>query len=271
MVRNAESQWKIGIAFSDAHIKYGDEASIEIIKEYMRDNKKNITHILDLGDGVDNPFMSDFPVNADFNTSAQDEFDMYAEFTKDVHKIAPKANYYIVAGNHDKGRLNKAKNLNRGIASLRNVAYEAVLKEALTNQKVDLSKFTFVDGYKTLKLTRSNNLTITHGDPRLDTNVKGGVTGARRTAEMYPVDGDIYMGHIHTSKTVPRRYPGKHLYSLPMIANIKAMKDVYLSYNPYENGFMIFKYNKEKNLLLHTPVNIVNGTANVDGTIYEYK
>lgn len=261
-------QYEQILIYADRHTGIESKESDNVIKKYIADNKKYIKYVIDLGDGIDNPFMSDFPVDPKFVLSAQEEFDMYAKHWYEIEKLVPNSKKVIIAGNHDKARLDKAKNLKRGLASLRNLQYESILKEALSNYNINLKNFTFADPNYELKVTKSNSALFTHGDPRLDPNIKGGVTGARRTAEMYPFNGNIYMGHQHHHIEYPRRFEGKHLVVLGGMFDIEKMKKMYMNQHPYENGFGVIFYNKKKDLYLFEYIKIEKGVAIINGKTY---
>ena len=53
---------KKAIVYADRHSSIACGKCDNILKNYIKNNKKDITHIIDLGDEVDNPFMSDFPL-----------------------------------------------------------------------------------------------------------------------------------------------------------------------------------------------------------------
>lgn len=238
-------EMKKAVFYADSHFGKQDDRALEIMYDYIEENKKDITHIIDLGDGIDNPFMSTFPVDPEDVLSAQDEFDMYSEHLKKISDISPKSSKYIMAGNHDKARLTNSKNLNRGIASLRNLQYENVLKEAMDNAGIKDKKYFFCDREEDIPLTKSNTVTIMHGDPRLNPYIKGGVTGLRRTAETYPNPNWLIMGHEHWYKYHPRNYEGKAAIVMGAMADINKLKAAYLNHHPYSNGFGIMHYDKK--------------------------
>lgn len=239
-------EMKKAIFYADAHFDKQSDKALEIMYDYIDRNKKDITHICDLGDGIDNPFMSHFPVDPYEITSAQEEFDMYAEHLKMLQDLSPRSAKYLMSGNHDKGRLNNAKNLNRGVASLRNLEYENVLLEAMNQAGVSDKKFFFCNREQDIPLTKSNTVTIMHGDPRLNPYIKGGVTGIRRTAETYPNPNWLIMGHGHWYQNMPRMYDGKSAIMLGCMADKEIMKKAYPNYHPYGNGFGIMHYDKRK-------------------------
>ena len=264
-----EDMIKEAVIISDRHTPAHSEKCDKIIKEYVEDNKKRITHFIDLGDCIDNPYMSTFPVDPYWKDNPQEEFDQYAEFVADIQERIPKSAYYIIPGNHDKGRLDNAKNLNRGIASLRNLEYETVMKEAMSNNGVKLKKVFFEDKEFNLPLTKSNTLTLVHGDPRLNTYIKGGVTGTRRTSEMYPKANDIIMGHKHKYEVFSRNFPGKVCMVTDGVYDIKQMENMYLAHHPYTNGFVRVLYDKAKDQRWIEHISIEEKGAIIDGKVYK--
>jgi hypothetical protein len=268
-MKGTKMNWKQVIVYGDRHTQLVDEECDSIMKAYIRDNKASITHVVDVGDGLDNPFMSIFPVDPKINNSAQEEFDLYAAHWRSIERLVPRAKYVVLKGNHDATRLDNAKRINRGLASLRNLEYESVLKESLTELGCDVRKYDIGKIEHILKLTRSNEVLFTHGDPRLNPKIKGGVTGPRRTSEMYPFNGDIITGHTHHHIVYPRPYAGKVLMSLGMMASIDEMKKAYMNHHPYENGFAVIKYNKKLNSRFIQYIPIMRGRAIIDGKLYD--
>lgn len=263
-----KNDFKYAVLVTDRHTGIESDVCDKILKKYIKDNKSKITHYIDLGDGIDNPHMSHFPVDPKFIMTAQEEFDLYAAHLKDIHNLIPRAKKIIIAGNHDKSRLSNAKNLNRGLASLRNIQYENVLKEAMTNVGIPLKLWDIGKNTATVKFTRSYTDLFTHGDPRMDPNIKGGVTGIRRTAETYPHEGNVYMGHGHWFQRMPRKYPNKFVTMLGGMMDIKKMEKMYIGHHPYQNGFGVIKYNKKEDLYVFEYYPIVKGVTVIDGKIY---
>ena len=239
------NEMKKAIFYADAHFDKQSDEALQVMYDYIDDNSDDVKFICDLGDGIDNPYMSTFPVDPYDVTPAQDEFDMYADHLKTLQDLSPKSHKYLMAGNHDKARLNNAKNLNRGIASLRNLQYESVLSEAMKEAGITSAqgkKFHFCDRQEDIKLTPSNIVTIMHGDPRLNPYIKGGVTGIRRTAEMYPNGNWLIMGHGHWYQFNPRMYDDKAAIMIGCMADVEKMKEAYMNHHPYSNGFGVMHY-----------------------------
>jgi len=267
-VKRMTTKWKKVVVYTDRHSSIADMPSDNIIKKYMSNNKKSITHIVDLGDGVDNPFMSDYAVDPSFVLSSQEEFDLYARHINEMSKIVPEAKKIIVPGNHDKSRMDKAKRMNRGIASMRSMQYESILKESILNDGGSLNNVKIAGQNYQLKLTRDHKVCFTHGDPRLDPNMKSGMTGARRTAMEYPFEGDLIWGHGHEYKQFPRKYKGHFAVQLDMMASIEEMESHYVGWHPYSNGFGVIHYNTKENTRFFQHIPIIEGKAVIDGKLY---
>lgn len=269
-IRKETVNWDLAVLTTDRHTGMHSDVCDYIVKSYIADNAKRIKYFIDLGDGLDNPFMSKFPVDAEYALSAQEEFDMFAEYLTEIDNLIPNAQKIILEGNHDAGRLDNTKRLNRGIASLRNIQYENVLTDSLLESGANIKRFILGNKTHIVELTKNNRMLLTHGDPKLDPRIKGGVTGVRRTAETYPFDGDIYMGHGHWYQQSPRQYNGKHVVMLGGLFDIEKMKKAYLNHHPYENGFGVVKFNKKRDLRFFQYVPINKGIANVGGVSYDY-
>jgi len=266
--RMTTSKWKKVVVYADRHSSIADIPSDNIIKKYMMQNNKSITHVVDLGDGVDNPFMSDYAVDPSFVLSSQEEFDLYARHINEMSKIVPEATKIIIPGNHDKSRMDKAKRMNRGIASMRNMQYENVLKESILNDGGNLTNLKIAGQRYELKLTKDYSVCFSHGDQRLDPNMKSGMTGARRTAMEYPFEGDIIWGHGHEYKQFPRKFKGYFAIQLDMMADISEMESHYVGWHPYSNGFGVIHYNTKENTRFFQHIPIVDGLAVIDGKVY---
>lgn len=261
-------KFDIAVVYGDRHTGIEDAPSDIILKKYIRDNKKDIKYVIDLGDGIDNPFMSDWPVDPKFKLTAQDELDMYAAHWNEINKLVPNATKVIIPGNHDSGRIIRSKNLKRGLASLRNLEYKNMLGEAFDQVGLDVEKFIVPDVKYEAEFIKGQKDVFTHGDPRLDPNIKGGACAVRRTAEMYPSKGNIFMGHGHWYQTYPRKFPGTQCVMLGMMANIPEMEAHYVNFHPYDNGFGIIRYNRKEGLCIFDYVRIQNGLAVIDGKQY---
>lgn len=236
MVRNAD----ITLVMTDQHFPHIDKRMEDITLGYTKRNAKHIKNFVFLGDSVDNPKMSEFPQRADNNSVLQDEIDEFIQHVGKYHKLAPKAEIYILAGNHCVGRFERTKGLNPNLSSLRMLTFEGALRESVDKQELAYS-FNFGNYFKL------GSTVYTHGDPRIDPRLKGGVNGPRRTAEAYPdFDCDVVMGHKHQVVQEPR--PKSHFAVRPSsVYVVGAMFDVakvekhYTSYNAYQNGFLVVK------------------------------
>lgn len=256
------------IIYADRHTGIEDVSCDRIFKQYIRDNQHCITHVVDLGDSIDNPFMSLYPVDPETVITAQQEIDLYVSHLKEIHTLVPQAQKVLIAGNHDIARLSNSARLNRGLASLRVLHYKSVIAEAASRISLPLDRVTFVDQSITIKYTKSYSDTYTHGDPKLDPHIKGGVTGVRRTAEMYPVAGNVYMGHGHWYQSSPRKFAGMHCVMLGGLFNVEKMSKMYINYHPYENGFGVATYSPSEDSYVFNYYPIINGRSYIDGRLY---
>jgi hypothetical protein len=252
---------------TDRHTPIQSEEADSILKQYIEDNRKSIKYFVDLGDGIDNPYMSDFSYDPWWKYNAQEEFDLYADHLGEIHNLIPRAKKILVAGNHDKGRLDNKRRLNTGMASLRNMEYENVLQEALLNAGAKLKKFELADKEHILELNKKDAITLMHGDPKLNPYIKGGVTGPRRTAENYPSKNDLIMGHSHRYIEYPRNYDGKLCIVLDGMYDIDKLKKQYINFHPYTNGFGIIDFDKHNRHWTH--IQIKDGKSKIDGKLYK--
>jgi predicted phosphodiesterase len=235
---------KTMVVMGDQHFPHIDPRMEQITLDYISHNRKAVDTLIFLGDSVDNPKMSEFPSRADNDSLLQDEIDQFTKHVYKYHKLVPKAEIYILAGNHCVGRFERVKGLNANLSSLRMLTFEKALKESIEEQGLGY-KFRFNNYFKL------GNTVFTHGDPRIDPRLKGGANGARRTAETYPdYDCDIVMGHQHRVIQEPR--PKSHfalnttnVYVVGAMFDISKVEKHYVSYNAYQNGFLIIKYGKQ--------------------------
>lgn len=220
------------VVMADQHIPFLSKRMERITLDYTKDNSLDIGKFVFLGDGCDNPGMSKFPQRAEDNQTLQEEIDAYITHINKYVEIVPDAEVVLIAGNHDKGRYDMVRSLNKNMASLRATEFENLLKESILNAGYHWD-FSLHDVYT------FEDVTFTHGDPRIDPYIKGGATGARRTAEMYPELGDIVMGHKHQVITYPRTKGDHSLYVVGAMFDIDEVAEQYKSYHGYQNGFLV--------------------------------
>lgn len=225
---------QIIMVMTDQHIPHLDERMERITMRVAEDYRRNITDFVFLGDGVDNPVMSEFPARPQDKTLLQEEVDAYVQHLNYYHAIAPKANLHIFQGNHDGSRLERTKSINRSLSSLRALEFKKLLKESAEEQGLALP-FQY---HETAKIKGVN---FTHGDPRIDPYIKGGAAGVRRTAEVYPESGNIVMGHRHQVVTYPRLKGDAACYVVGAMFDIDQIAKQYKSFHGYENGFMLIR------------------------------
>jgi len=264
-----DMKFRQAIVVSDRHTGMEDQKFDSVLKQYINDNKKDISLYVDLGDFIDNPNCSQYVVSPEYKLSTQDEIDMYAEHLNDIHTMIPRAKKHVLMGNHDYARYNGAKSFNKGLASLRNANFENVMREATDHYKIPKGKVEFHKKDFRHKFTPSYQAAFTHGDPRMNPQLKGGLTGARRTAESYPFSGDIFSGHVHEHKTFPRQYDGMYHHVCGMGADVKKMQNAYMNHHPYTQGFFVIKYNKNSDKHFVDYHEVKKGMAVIDNKVYK--
>ena len=222
----------------DQHFPHIDKRMESVTLKYVADHKKEVDTLIFLGDSVDNPKMSVFPSRADNDSLLQDEIDQFVAHVNKYHEIVPKADIYILAGNHCVGRFERVKGLNANLSSLRILTFDKALRESISEQK-------FKYNFKFSNYFKLGNTVYTHGDPRIDPRLKGGMYSVKRTADFYPdFDCDIVMGHGHRVIQEPR--PKSHFsrnntsaYMVGAMFDVAKVEKHYTSFNAYQNGFAI--------------------------------
>jgi predicted phosphodiesterase len=224
------------VVMADQHIPHLSERMERITLQYVKDNARNISNIVFLGDGVDNPAMSEFPPRPQDRTLLQEELDQYTRHMSKYSDAAKKANIHVLQGNHDFSRLERTKSLNRSMASLRALEFSKLLRESVDEQKLKLT-YSF---HETLKLKGIN---FTHGDRRIDPYLKDGKHGVKNTAHEYPHQGDVVMGHKHIVAQEPRPLGDSSVYVVGAMFDIDAIAKQYKAFHGYQNGFMVITVN----------------------------
>jgi predicted phosphodiesterase len=233
-------QERLLVAMGDQHFPHIDKRAEQITLQYVRNNRNKIDTLVFLGDSVDNPKMSEFPARADNDSLLQDEIDQFVKHVDKYHQLVPKAEIYVLAGNHCVGRFERVKGLNANLSSLRMLTFEKALQESVKEQGFKYS-INFGNYFKL------GSTVFTHGDPRIDPRLKGGANGAKRTADTYPdYDCDIVMGHQHRVIQEPR--PKSHfsrnntsVYVVGAMFDVAKVEKHYTSFNAYQNGFLIVR------------------------------
>jgi len=261
-------RYELIVVTADKHMPMLDKRADKIVYQYIKDNKDMVKYYVDLGDFIDNPNMSVFPLDPEYHWTAQQEIDMYIKNLKKYSQLIPNAEFILIKGNHDYGRIENTKRMNRGIASLRALKLENLLKEAMNKYNVNIKKLHIEDRY-ILKKGKINPIIFIHGDPRLDPYIKSGVTGLRRTAEMYPLEGDIVIGHKHQIATYPRLLGETSIYSVGALMDIRKIAKQYISYHGYQNGFMVIAINPRTGESYFQQIPIIDGRAVINGKIYK--
>lgn len=256
-------QYETALVLSDEHQLYINEKMVKIAEKYLKVKKPK--YRVHLGDLFDNPAMSVFDPDPGYHRDTQEEIDAVVEYLHKLHLASPETKTIIIFGNHDYGRLERQRRMNAyGIGSLRALELPKLIKESSIEQEMPIGE---VEYHKEWRL--ANAITFVHGDPRIDPRIKGGMTGARRTAELFPNDDYIIMGHRH------RKFVGRDMWKDREVHHIAAMLDPtlakYAHHSKYENGFCVIHYNPQvrpKPWVHIQNETLQNGRMFIDGTFW---
>lgn len=227
MVENYETT----VVLSDEHFCYVNPEMVSIAEKYIKKTKPK--YRVHLGDLFDNPGMSVFDQDPHHAREFQEELDEGVRYLARLHKASPDTKVIVIYGNHDHSRLERRKSeVPYAFKHLRNLELSKLIIDSAKDQGLEIGDVTFAKEWRL-----SNAVTFLHGDPRMDARIKGGVTGPRRTAETFPGDDHIVMGHRH------RYYVGRDPWCDREVHHVAGMLDTrrvhYNTCSKYENGFMV--------------------------------
>ena len=251
-----KEKYTTAVFLTDEHIPYVSEEMIKIAEQYLQEEKPR--YRIHGGDLFDNPGMSVFDPDPNHKRDTQEEIDETVQYLHRLHQASPETEVIIIAGNHDVGRLERLKS-SRGMAlkNLRAMEYPKLIMESAEHQGLEIGEPKFAENYELC----GGHLYFTHGDPRMDPKIKGGVTGARRTAETHPSKGHIIMGHRHKSQVASGPWGTRKVYVVPAMMDLK--HKTYTHYSDYENGFLVAKFSP--NVRPQPSIHIQNVVASKDG------
>ncbi len=258
------SNYDTAVFFTDEHIPYINEDMVSIVEQYLSDAKPK--YRVHGGDLFDNPGMSNFDADANHKRDTQEEIDMSVKYLNQLHLASPDTKTVIIYGNHDYGRLERSKRIKAyGYQNLRTLDLEHMIRESSEHQNLEIGDVKFVK-----KWTLAKSVVFFHGDPNMEPQMKGGLAGPRRTAELYPGEEHLILGHKH------RKYVGRDQWKDREVHHVAGMLDVkhqsYPHMAQYENGFAVIHYNSNVRPKPEVHIqNIIvrNKTACVDGKIYK--
>jgi hypothetical protein len=256
------------VFLTDEHIPYIDKGMVKVAEQYLQETQPR--YRIHGGDLFDNPGMSIFDPDPNHKRDTQDEIDETVQYLNRLHEASPKTEVIILAGNHDVARLERLKSTRgMGLKNLRNLSYQQLIKESSEYQGLPIGQVTFSD-----KWLLGPDMTFVHGDPRMDPKIKGGVTGARRTAEMNGYSTKhVVMGHKHKMETGASPWSGRKTHVVGAMMNLNHKN--YAHYSDYENGLLVVHYNPkvrpEPTYHIQNAVKQGNGDILIDGKIYKAK
>lgn len=265
-VNTMYESYKNVLVTTDQHIPYMHPAMERIERQYLERVNPD-KHVI-LGDLFDNPGMSSFNPDPAENREAQVEIDWAVQYLNRLYEASPDTKRVVLFGNHDYARLERTKSvMPYAFKSLRSLELAELIRESSRHQDLPIGDVEFTKDY-----VLGNQVYFTHGDPRMDARIKGGVTGLRRTAEEHPWNGEIVYGHGHQVKEARSRFRNRSAYMVGAMLDPKQVH--YNAYSQYENGLMVIHY--KPNMRPKPEVHIqnhrmVNDKMVIDGVVYDGK
>lgn len=252
------------LALYDEHIPYLSEEMVRVAEQYLQDEKPK--YRIHGGDIFDNPGMSVFDPDPNHKRDTQDEIDETVRYLHRLYQASPKTEVVILAGNHDVARLERLKRTTPfALKNLRALDYPHLIMESAAHQDLDIGNPIFAYEWEL-----GPGMLFTHGDPRMDPRIKGGVTGPRRTAETHPYQGHVVMGHKHKAQIATGPWGDRKV--VQVAAMIDLNHKAYMHHSDYENGMLVVKYNpnvRPKPVYhIQNAVAAPNGDILLDGKMY---
>ena len=259
-----EQGYETCVFITDEHIPYVNEEMVGIVEQYLLDNKPK--YRVHGGDLFDNPGMSDFDPDPNHRRDTQEEIDEVVQYLGRLHRASPDTKTVVLFGNHDYARLERKKSqVPYGMKNLRALKLPALIQESAREQEVEIGDVQFAKEW-----TLANSVTFFHGDPRMEHRMKGGVTGPRRTAEMFPGDNHLVMGHRHRMMVARDQWLDREVHQVAALLDPNFVH--YNTHSKYENGFLVIHYRPQvrpKPEMHFQNVLLRNGGVMLDGKVYK--
>ena len=235
-LKETKRKYETLVAIYDKHIPYHSKKMEEITLEYIKETRPK--YVLDGGDLLDNPGMSEFNPDPNNKRDTQEEIDLAVQYLNRIHNASPESTIVLIPGNHDVGRLERLKSIHgHGLKNLRNLEYFKLLKESSEHQKLPLGKIQYTE-----KFELGPGMIFVHGDPRMTPEIIGGINGPKRTADSaaYPEQHVVY-GHGHKINTVSSKWSDRQVYQVGGSLDVNHKGYTHLS--KYQNGILVVHYN----------------------------
>lgn len=253
------------VFLTDEHIPYVSEEMVRAAEQYLSETQPR--YRVHGGDLFDNPGMSDFDPDPNHRRDTQDEIDEAVRYLNRLYEASPDTEVIILAGNHDVARLERLKSTRAfGLKNLRALDYAHLIRESAEHQGLEIGDPKFLYDWD----LGNEGVHFTHGDPRMDPRIKGGVTGPRRTAEAHPSKGHVVYGHRHRAITACGPWGDRKVFQVAAMMDLD--HKTYMHHSDYENGFLVVHYNPnvrpKPTFHFQNVVKKANGDMLIDGKIY---
>lgn len=263
-MKQMRNSYETAVVLADEHIPFMKQEVANIAKKYIADTQPE--YRIHLGDLFDNPGCSDFDKDPHYKRDTQEEIDEVVQYLSDLHKLSPKTKTIILAGNHDQGRINRAKSANAlGLGSLRSLDMHKLIKESAAEQGLEIGKVEFRNDY--ILGPKRGGMYFTHGDPRMN---KGVQSSAQLTATRHPHEGHIVIGHKHRAEEARDKFRARSCYVVAALLDPEKVQ--YVPHTQYENGMMVIHFDDSpKDPVFHVN-NLVlqpDNTMVIDGKLYQ--
>jgi metallophosphoesterase superfamily enzyme len=256
--------YKTAVVLADEHIPFMKQEMMNIARAYVADKKPE--YRIHLGDIFDNPGCSDFDKDPKYKRDTQEEIDLAVQYLAEMHKASPKTKTILIAGNHDQGRISRAKGTYAfGLGSLRSLDMNQLILESAEQQGLEIGSIQFVRDF--VLGPKSGGVYFTHGDPRMNKGIQG---SAQLTATRHPHEGHIVIGHKHRAEEARDKFRARSCYVVAALLDPDHVQ--YVPNTQYENGMMVVHYNlNEKKPVFHINNHVMqpNNSILIDGKIYK--
>lgn len=238
----------MGVSFSDVHIPFEDKKVVELLFEFLKDNKPK--YVVINGDLMDCFMISKFDKSPGRGVTLQKEFEMTRGFLSLIRKICPDAEIELIAGNHEmrlrKYLLNKAIDL-YGLEGL-------TIEDQLHLKDLNIKYTDFQEGVTQFEhnFTNVGDLFIGHFNK---TSKNAGYTAK---ALLDDLGVSFIQGHNHKfGISTKRLLDGRQLIGVEQgcLCSLKS----YMSNPNWSQGFTVFYKKRSNNRFQICPVNVVNG------------